>query len=98
MTIAIVLGLNVGQDMMYGPQAAYFAELFPTRVRYSGASLIYQLTSVFSGGLAPFIATLLLARYSVWAVAGYMAASCALTVVATVCAPETHRKELSAIG
>src|SRR5687767_15702103 len=42
--LAIVLGLNVGQDMMYGPQAAYFAELFSTRVRYSGASLIYQLT------------------------------------------------------
>lgn len=96
--LAIVLGLNVGQDMMYGPQAAYFAELFSTRVRYSGASLIYQLTSVFSGGLAPFIATLLLARYGAWAVAGYMAGSCALTVVATLYAPETHKRELSAIS
>jgi metabolite-proton symporter len=92
--LAIVLGLNVGQDMMYGPQAAYFAELFSTRVRYSGASLIYQLTSVFSGGLAPFIATLLLARYGADAVAGYMAGSCALTVVATLAAPETHRVDL----
>lgn len=92
--LAIVLGLNVGQDMMYGPQAAYFAELFSTRVRYSGASLIYQLTSVFSGGLAPFIALVLLRTYGVHAVAGYMAASCALTVVATLCAPETHRREL----
>ena len=53
------------------------------------------MTSVFSGGLAPFIATLLLARYSVWAVAGYVAASCALTVVATVCAPETLEVELN---
>jgi MFS family permease len=92
--LAIVLGLNVGQDMMYGPQAAYFAELFSTRVRYSGASLIYQLTSVFSGGLAPFIATLLLARYGAGAVAAYMAGSCALTVVATLAAPETHRVDL----
>ena len=92
--LAIVLGLNVGQDMMYGPQAAYFAELFSTRVRYSGASLIYQLTSVFSGGLAPFIATLLLARYGADAVAGYMAGACALTVVATLAAPETHRVDL----
>jgi MFS transporter, MHS family, shikimate and dehydroshikimate transport protein len=92
--LAIVLGLNVGQDMMYGPQAAYFAELFSTRVRYSGASLIYQLTSVFSGGLAPFIATLLLARYGADAVATYMAGSCALTVVATLAAPETHRVDL----
>jgi metabolite-proton symporter len=96
--LAIVLGLNVGQDMMYGPQAAYFAELFSTRVRYSGASLIYQLTSVFSGGLAPFIATLLLARHGADAVAMYMAGSCALTVVATLAAPETHKRELSAIS
>jgi len=92
--IAIVLGLKVAQDMMYGPQAAYFAELFSTRVRYSGASLVYQLTSVFSGGLAPFIAKLLLDRYGALAVAGYMAGSCALTVVATLYAPETHRREL----
>ena len=48
---------------MYGPMAAYLSELFGTRVRYSGASLVYQLTSIFSGGLAPFIATLALARY-----------------------------------
>jgi MHS family shikimate/dehydroshikimate transporter-like MFS transporter len=89
--LALVLGLNVGQDMMYGPQAAYFAELFATRVRYSGASLVYQLTSVFSGGLAPFIATLLLDRHGPYAVATYMAASCALTVVATLAAPETHK-------
>ena len=92
--LAIVLGLNVGQDMMYGPQAAYFSELFSTRVRYSGASLIYQLTSVFSGGLAPFIATLLLARYGAPAIAAYMAASCALSVVSTLFAPETYRSRL----
>jgi MFS transporter, MHS family, shikimate and dehydroshikimate transport protein len=92
--LAIVLGLNVGQDMMYGPQAAYFSELFSTRVRYSGASLVYQLTSVFSGGLAPFVATLLLARYGAGAIAAYMAASCALSVVATLYAPETHRTRL----
>ncbi len=92
--IAIILGLNVGQDMMYGPQAAYFAELFSTRVRYSGASLIYQLASVFSGGLAPFIATLLLARDGAHAVAWYMAGSSAISVVATWFAPETHRRSL----
>jgi MHS family shikimate/dehydroshikimate transporter-like MFS transporter len=92
--LAIVLGLNLGQDMMYGPQAAYFSELFATKVRYSGASLVYQITSVFSGGLAPFIATLLLARYGAAAVAAYMAASCALSVVATLFAPETHHAQL----
>lgn len=92
--LAIVLGLNLGHDVMYGPQAAYFAELFSTRVRYSGASLVYQLTSAFSGGLAPLIATLLLARYGQWSVAGYMAAGCLLTVIATLFAPETHKTRL----
>lgn len=92
--LALILGLNVAQDMMYGPQAAYFSELFATKVRYSGASLVYQLTSVFSGGLAPFIATLLLAKYGPYAVAAYMAGSCLLTVVATLYAPETNRQKL----
>src|SRR5919109_1556260 len=46
--LAIVVGVNLGHDLMYGPQGAYFAELFGTRVRYSGASLGYQLASVFA--------------------------------------------------
>jgi MFS family permease len=91
--VAIVLAM-VGHDMMYGPMAAYFSELFGTGVRYSGASLVYQLTSVFSGGLAPFIATLLMARHGSNAVAGYLVACCAITVVATWFAPETHRASL----
>jgi metabolite-proton symporter len=91
---AIVIGM-IGHDMMYGPMAAYFSELFDTSVRYSGASLIYQLTSVFSGGLAPFIATLLLARHGSRAVAGYVMACCLLTLIATWFAPETHRRALS---
>jgi metabolite-proton symporter len=92
--IALVLAMNLGHDMMYGPMAATFAELFGTRVRYSGASLVYQLTSVVSGGVAPFIATLLLAQSGVWAVAGYVAACCALTVIATLFLRETHRVRL----
>ena len=59
--LAIVLGVNIGHDLMYGPQAAYFSELFGTRVRYTGASLGYQLASVFAGGFAPLIAAALLA-------------------------------------
>jgi MHS family shikimate/dehydroshikimate transporter-like MFS transporter len=93
--IAIVLAM-VGHDMMYGPMAAYISELFGTGVRYSGASLVYQLTSVFSGGLAPFVATLLMARYGSNAVAGYLVACCAITLVATWFAPETHRANLEA--
>ncbi len=92
--IALVLAMNFGHDMMYGPMAATLSELFGTRVRYSGASLVYQLTSVVSGGVAPFIATLLLARYGSGAVAAYVAACCAVTVVATWFLPETHRVRL----
>ncbi len=92
--LAIMLGLNFGHDMMYGPQAAYFAELFGAHVRYSGASLIYQLASVISGGLSPLIATWLLARHGTGSVAAYMGAMSLITVVATWLAPETHRRAI----
>ena len=48
---------------MYGPQAALIAESFSGRVRYSGASLGYQLSSIIAGGPAPLVATWLLSRY-----------------------------------
>jgi MHS family shikimate/dehydroshikimate transporter-like MFS transporter len=93
-SIAMVLVMNIGHDMMYGPMAATLSELFGTHVRYSGASLVYQLTSVVAGGVAPFIATVLLARYGSGAVAAYVMACCAVTVVATWFLPETHRVAL----
>ena len=89
--IAMILAMNVGHDMMYGPMAATLSELFGTRVRYSGASIVYQLSSLVAGGPAPFIATVLLARYGSGAVAAYLAACCVVTIVATVFLPETHR-------
>jgi metabolite-proton symporter len=95
--LAMILVMNTGHDMMYGPMAATLSELFGTRVRYSGASLTYQLTSVVSGGVAPFIATVLLSKYGVGAVAGYVAACCVLTVVATLFLPETHRIALDTV-
>jgi MHS family shikimate/dehydroshikimate transporter-like MFS transporter len=90
---AIVLAM-LGHDMMYGPMGAYLSELFGTRVRYSGASLVYQLTAVFAGGLAPIIASLLMARSGSKAVAGYLVVCCTITLVATWFAPETHRVRL----
>jgi len=94
--LAIVLGVNVGHDLMYGPQAAYYSELFGTRVRYSGASLGYQLASVLSGGFAPLIAAALLVANdgSPTLVAAYMAVMGVITVVATAMAPETYRSEI----
>jgi MFS family permease len=94
--LAIVLGVGLGHDAMYGPQAAYFSELFGSNVRYSGASVSYQLSSVVTGGLAPFIATALLASWGPGAVAGYMMLLSAITVIAAYLAPETYREELSA--
>ncbi|MGE5102243.1 MAG: MFS transporter, partial [Deltaproteobacteria bacterium] len=81
--IAMVLAMNVGHDMMYGPMAACLSELFGTQMRYSGISFVYQLGSVFSGGVAPFVATLLFARYGSGAVASYMVGCCVISVVAT---------------
>jgi MFS family permease len=94
--LAIVLGVNVGHDLMYGPQAAYFAELFGTRVRYSGASLGYQLASVFAGGFAPLVAAALLKAWDWPAVAAYMALMAAITVVATLLASETYQRDIDA--
>ena len=83
---------------MYGPQAAYFSELFGTRVRYSGASLGYQLASVFAGGFAPLIATALLAANggSPTLVAVYMMGMGLISVVATLFAHETYDKDVHA--
>lgn len=73
-----------GAAMMYGPQAAMFAELFDQRIRYSGASLGYQLGSILGGGFAPIIATALYAEFaSTTAIAAYMAAMCAVSLVCT---------------
>jgi MHS family shikimate/dehydroshikimate transporter-like MFS transporter len=93
---AMILGINVGHDLMYGPQAAYFSELFGTRVRYSGASLGYQLASVFAGGFAPLIAAALLTAGGgePWLVAAYMSFLAVITVVATAFARETYRDEI----
>lgn len=69
-------------SLMYGPQAALFAELFPKEVRYSGASLGYQIGSVVGGGFAPIIATALFARYqSSTPIAIYLCAMCGVTVI-----------------
>ena len=94
--LAIILGVNIGHDLMYGPQAAFFAELFGTRVRYSGASLGYQLASVFAGGFAPLIAAALLKAWDWPAVAAYMAVMAAITVVATWLAIETYQSDIDA--
>jgi metabolite-proton symporter len=95
--LALVVGL-VFHGAMYGPQAAMIAELFPTRIRYSGASIAYQLTSIFAGSLAPIIAVWLYkSSHSATHVALYVAGACTISGVAALLARETKGVELSEI-
>ena len=93
--LAIVLSL-IPHDIMYGPQAALIAELFPGRLRYSGASLGYQLASVIAGGPAPLIATWLFATYGTsYAIAVYILACAILSLIATALMHDYTGKALS---
>lgn len=95
--LAVTVGL-IGHSAMYGPQAAFFSELFGTRVRYSGASLGYQLASPLAGGLAPLIATALLAKSDgqSWPVSVYLIGMAAITILSVWLAEETNLKSLDA--
>ncbi|HRO03017.1 MAG TPA: MFS transporter [Terricaulis sp.] len=85
LNITIAIGVALALiSLMYGPQAALFAELFPREVRYSGASLGYQIGAVFGGGLAPIIATILLAQFGTSdAIAFYLATMCVISFFCT---------------
>jgi MFS family permease len=92
---AIVLSL-IPHDMMYGPQAALIAEAFTPRLRYSGASLGYQLASIIAGGPAPLIATALFAAYKSGAmVAIYIAICAVISLIATAMMPDYTGKDIS---
>ncbi|APZ96033.1 MFS transporter [Fuerstiella marisgermanici] len=95
--LAIVIGM-IGHAAMYGPQAAFFSELFGTNVRYSGASIGYQLASPLAGGLAPLIATALLnwSDNATWPVSVYLMATAALTILAIFLAAETFEHDIGA--
>ena len=93
---AIVLSL-VPHDMMYGPQAALIAENFTGRLRYSGASLGYQLASIIAGGPAPLIATWLFGAYHTpYAIAAYIAVCAVVTLTATALMTDYTGKDIEA--
>jgi len=95
--LAIVLGL-LFHASMYAPQAAFITELFPTRIRYSGVSIAYQLTAIFAGSLAPIIALWLYKDlHSSVPVSVYVAIACAISGVSALLARETKGVELSEI-
>ena len=82
--------------MLYGPQAALIAESFTGRLRYSGASLGYQLASIIAGGPAPLIAAWLFGTYQfVYAIAIYIAACAVITLIATALMTDYTGKDIS---
>ncbi|HZZ50444.1 MAG TPA: MFS transporter [Pseudonocardia sp.] len=97
--LAMIITVNVFHDAMYGPQGAWFTELFPTGVRYSGTSIGYQFGSVLSGGTAPLIASALLIAGGgrPWLIWGYFLILSALTIISAALAPETRNASLSAV-
>ncbi|MEU4881227.1 MFS transporter [Streptomyces althioticus] len=99
---ALLLAVTVGLVMhgaMYAPQAAFFSEMFATRMRYSGASIGAQFASVAAGAPAPLIATALLSDYGTSTpIALYVIAASLLTVVAILAAKETRHRDLTDVS
>jgi MFS transporter, MHS family, shikimate and dehydroshikimate transport protein len=95
-TLAIVAGINGGQMVGFGVGAPWYSELFPTRLRYSGASLGFQIGAALSGGLTPFIASGLMAWSggATWPISVYLIGCALITLTATMLAPETSRRSI----
>lgn len=94
----VVLGISGGLaflGLMYGPQAAFFTELFSTEVRYSGASLGYQIGAIVGGAFAPTIATILWIEYDIVWVSVYIAGASLLSLIAVKMLTETYQSSLS---
>ena len=92
--LAIAGGL-VFLAMMYGPQAAFFTELFSTEVRYSGATLGYQIGAILGGAFAPSIAALLWMDYDIIWVSVYIAVASLLSLISVYMLTETYQSDLS---
>jgi MFS family permease len=95
--VAFILARAVVTAAMFGPQAAYFAELFPPQRRFAGFAFARELGSLFSGGPAPFVATALVIWSSGawWPVALYVILLSAITAVAIWFGPETYTDDIT---
>lgn len=93
-TLAVSGGM-VFLAMMYGPQAAFFTELFSTEVRYSGATLGYQFGAIIGGAFAPTIAVKLWTEFDIFWVSVYMAFSALLTLLSVMALTETYQSDLN---
>jgi metabolite-proton symporter len=92
-TLAVTVGLAIGHAAMYGPQGSFLSDMFGANVRYSGASIGYQLASIFAGALTPMISTWLVSHYAgAWLpVALYMLLLALITGVCCLLAAETYK-------
>ena len=94
----ILMAITIGfifVGMMYGPQAAFFTELFSTEVRYSGASLGYQLGAIIGGAFAPVISVTLWTEYDIFWVSVYIAFASVLALLSVFMLTETYESDLS---
>jgi MFS transporter, MHS family, shikimate and dehydroshikimate transport protein len=94
-TLAIAIAIVIGQGVMFGVGATFMSELFDTGVRYSGASMGFQIGAALSGGFSPIIATALAGSDHNWGFSLYLIALAAITLTATLSAPETAYRPLS---
>ena len=97
----IVLAITGGLifvSMMYGPQAAFFTELFSTEVRYSGATLGYQFGAILGGAFAPTIAALLWKDFGIFWVSVYIALASLLTLLSVMALTETYQTDINDNG
>jgi len=93
--IAIVL-MAIAHSIQYGPQAAYIAESFPTRLGYAGSGMGYQLASLIAGGPAPLLATWMLPNFGWQAICVYIIACAVITLVAAWLLPDRSKADLAA--
>ena len=92
--LAITFGL-IFVGMMYGPQAAFFTELFTTEVRYSGATLGYQFGAILGGAFAPTIAAFLWNNFGIFWVSVYISFASLLTLLSVMALTETYKTNLN---
>ncbi|MEV5753498.1 MFS transporter [Actinoallomurus sp. NPDC052308] len=92
--LTVVLA-QVPHALQYGPQASLIAEVFPTKLRYGGAGIGYQLASVIAGGPAPLLATWLLHDHGWWAISLVMVVAAVLTLTATALLPDRSRIDVA---
>ena len=95
-TTAVIVAMNFGHGMMFGPESCYFPELFGSRVRYSGASFGFEVSAAIGGGFAPIVATAMVGYFGgTTGVSVMMIILALITLAAALAARETRGLPLS---